>query len=92
MCDGGWEKRFRELPRTGLAAKNHVRLQIISDAKMSPLQCKSYIQSLKKGYIPPDFLIYVLVCTAQTTMSMETNDIPLKSPIKLQQEMQKNNF
>ena len=41
-------------------------------------------------YIPPDFLIYVLVCTAQTTKSMKTNDIPLKNPIKLQQEMQKN--
>ena len=37
----------------------------------------------------PDFLIYVLVCTAQSTKSMKTNDIPLKSPIKLQQEMQK---
>ena len=32
---------------------------------------------------------HVLVCTAQTTKSMKTNDIPLKSPIKLQQEMQK---
>ena len=39
---------------------------------------------------PSDFLIYVLVFTAQTTKSMKTNDIPLKSPIKLQQEMQKN--
>ena len=38
---------------------------------------------------PSDFLIYVLVFTAQTTKSMKTNDIPLKSPIKLQQEMQK---
>ena len=37
----------------------------------------------------PDFLIYVLVCTAQTNKSMKTNDKPLKSPIKLQQEMQK---
>ena len=37
---------------------------------------------------PSDFLIYVLVFTAQTTKSMKTNDIPLKSPIKLQQEMQ----
>ena len=34
-------------------------------------------------------LIYVLVCTAQITKSMKTNDIPLKSPIKLQQKMQK---
>ena len=33
----------------------------------------------------PDFLIYVLVCTAQSTESMKTNDIPLKSPIELQQ-------
>ena len=39
---------------------------------------------------PSDFLIYVLVCTDQTTKSMKTNDMPLKSPIKLQQEMQKN--
>ena len=37
----------------------------------------------------PDFLIYGLVCTAQSTKSMKTNDIPLKSPIKLQQELQK---
>ena len=37
----------------------------------------------------PDFLIYVLVCTAQSTKSMKTNDIPLKSPIKLQKEMPK---
>ena len=36
----------------------------------------------------PNFLIYVLVCTTQTTKSIKTNDIPLKSPIKLQQEMQ----
>ena len=38
---------------------------------------------------PSDFLIYVLVCTAQTTKSMKTNDIPSKSPTKFQQEMQK---
>ena len=37
----------------------------------------------------PNFLIYALVYTAQSTMSMKTNDIPLESPIKLQQEMQK---
>ena len=37
----------------------------------------------------PDFLTYILVCTAQSTWSMKTNDIPLKSPIKLQKEMQK---
>ena len=37
----------------------------------------------------PDFLIYVLVYTAQTIKSMKTNDIPLKGPIKLRQEMQK---
>ena len=48
----------------------------------------SVIQSPKKGYTPLDFLICVLVCTAQTSKSMKTNDIPLKSPIKLQQEMQ----
>ena len=48
-----------------------------------------HIQSPKEWYIPPNFLIYVLVCTAQTNKSMKTNDIPLKSPIKLQQEMQK---
>ena len=35
------------------------------------------------------FQFDVLVCTAQTNKSMKTNDIPLKSPIKLQQEMQK---
>ena len=35
------------------------------------------------------FFIYILVCTAQTTKSMQTNDIPLKSPIKVQEEMQK---
>ena len=38
---------------------------------------------------PSDFMIYVLVCTAQTTKSMKTNNIPLESPIKLQEEMQK---
>ena len=38
------------------------------------------------------FLIYVLVCTAQTTKSMKTNDIPMKSPIEFQQEMQKKNL
>ena len=38
---------------------------------------------------PFDFWIYVLVSTAQTTKGMKTNDIPFKSPIKLQQEMQK---
>ena len=48
-----------------------------------------YLQWGPDYYIPPDFLIYFLVCTAQTTKSMKTNDIPLKSPIKLQQEMQK---
>ena len=50
------------------------------------------VQSPKKGYTPLDFLIYVLVCTAQTIKSMKTNDMPLESPIKLQQEMQKKNF
>ena len=30
----------------------------------------------------PNFLIYVLVCTAQNTYSMKTNNIPLKSPTK----------
>ena len=49
------------------------------------------VQSPKKGYTPLHFLIYVLVCTAQTTKSMKTNDIPLKSPMKLQQDMQKKN-
>ena len=48
-----------------------------------------YVQSLKEWCIPPNFLIYVLVCTAQSTKSMKTNDIPLKSPIKLQQEFKK---
>ena len=33
----------------------------------------------------PNFLIYVLVCKAQTTKSMKTKDMPLKSPVKLQQ-------
>ena len=47
------------------------------------------IQSRKKGYTSPEFLIYVLACTAQTTKSMKTNDIPLKSPIKLQKEIPK---
>ena len=44
---------------------------------------------MEKGYTPSNFLIYVLVCTAQTTESVKTNNIPLKSPLKLQQEMQK---
>ena len=44
---------------------------------------------MKDYCTPSDFLIYVLVGTDQTTKSMKTNDIPLKSPIKLQQEMQK---
>ena len=48
------------------------------------------LQSLKEWRIPPNFLIYVLDCTAQTTKIMKTNDIPFKSPIKLQQEMKKN--
>ena len=47
------------------------------------------IQSWKKGYTSPDFWIYVLACTAQTTKSMKSNDIPLKSPIELQKEMAK---
>ena len=50
------------------------------------------IQSPNKGYTPSDFLIYVLVGTAKTNKSIKTNDRPLKSPIKLQQEMQKKNF
>ena len=37
----------------------------------------------------PAFLIYVLVCTAQTITTMKINNIPLKSPKKLQQEMKK---
>ena len=49
----------------------------------------SELQSLKEWCIPPDFLIYVLVCTAQSTKCMKINYIPLKSPMKLQQEMQK---
>ena len=49
----------------------------------------SIVQSPNKGYTPPDFLTYVLVGTAQTIKSMKTNNIPLKSPIKLQQEMKK---
>ena len=48
-----------------------------------------HLQLLKEWCIPLDFLIYGLVCTAQSTKSMKTNDIPLKSPIKLQQEMKK---
>ena len=40
-------------------------------------------------YITSNFQIYVLVCAAQITKSMTTNNIPLKSPIKLQKEMQK---
>ena len=48
------------------------------------------IVQLGPDYCTPfDFWIYVLVCTAQTTKGMKTNDIPLKSPLKLQQEMQK---
>merc|ERR1712015_8829 len=46
----------------------------------------------KNPAYPPNFLIYILVCTAQTNKSMKTSDIPLKIPIKLQQEMQKKNF
>ena len=37
------------------------------------------LQSPKKGYTPPDFLNYVLVCRAQTTYSMKTNSITLKA-------------
>ena len=47
------------------------------------------LQCLKKQKAHPGFLIYVLVCTAQITKSMKTNNIQLKSPIKIQQEMQK---
>ena len=47
------------------------------------------LQSWKKGYTSPDFLIYDLACTAQTTKSMKTNDIKLKSPIRLQKEKAK---
>ena len=50
------------------------------------------IQSPKKGYTPPDFLIYVLVCTGQTTKSMKTNDTPLKSPIKIATRNAKKNL
>ena len=48
------------------------------------------VQSLKEWWIPPDFLIYILVCTAQTAKGVKTNDVPLKSPIKLQQKRKKN--
>ena len=48
-----------------------------------------YVQLPKEWCIPPNFLIYVLVCTVQSTKSMKINDMPLKTPIKLQQEMQK---
>ena len=47
------------------------------------------LQSVADYCTPSDFLIYVLVFTAQTIKSMKTNDISLKSPIKLQQEMKK---
>ena len=49
---------------------------------------RAKIQSLKEWCIPPYFFIYVLVCTAQSTKQMK----PLKSPIKLPQEMQKKNL
>ena len=56
------------------------------------LHCAKSILDVQWGpdyYIPPDFLSYVLVCRAQSNKSMKTNNIPLKSLIKLQQEMQK---
>ena len=56
------------------------------------MEFSQQLQLWKKGYTTPDILIYVLVCTAKTTKSLKTNDIPLKSPIKLQQEMKKNVF
>ena len=50
--------------------------------------CK-YVHSPTNVYIQQDFQSDVLISTGQTTKNMKTNDIPLKSPIKLQQEMQK---
>ena len=50
---------------------------------------RGHIQSPKKGYTPPDFLIYVLSCTSHTTKSMKRNDIPMEGPIKLQDEIKK---
>ena len=62
-------------------------LKIWISGPRSNLKCD--IQCLKKQKAHADFLTYVLVCTAQTTKSMKTNNIPLKTPIKLQQEMKK---
>merc|ERR1711905_80106 len=57
--------------------------------KVSEFHLLLKVQSLKEWWIPPDFLIYVLVCIVQSTKNTKTNDIPLKSPRKLQKEMQK---
>ena len=59
------------------------------DSHIQTPYAANYIQWGPDYCIPSNFLIYVLVCTAQTPKSMKANDIPLKSLIKLQQEMQK---
>merc|ERR1712016_531294 len=59
---------------------------------MSPDEPRQTDTVMTRNLHTPNFLIYVLVCTAQSNKSMTTNDIPLKSPIKVQQEMQKKNL
>ena len=47
------------------------------------------IQSPKERYITPVFAKHKSLCTSKSTESTKPNNISLKSPIKLQPEMQK---
>ena len=47
------------------------------------------LQSPKEKYTMPVFAKHKSLCTSKTTKSIKTNDIPMKSLIKLQPEMQK---
>ena len=50
------------------------------------------VQSLQESYISPDFLIYVLVCTAQANKSMKTNEYTIEKPYKIATRNAKKNF
>ena len=48
----------------------------------------SKLQSLKERYSTPVFAKHKSLCKSKSTESIKTNDISLKSPIKLQPEVQ----
>ena len=44
---------------------------------------RNYLQSVADYCTPSDFLIYVLVCTAQATKSMKTKGYTIEKPHKI---------